>query len=57
MNDDEKQRLIDLLDNISKRLLSVEQKAIVLERENFKLAIWLHKVETKLHELESDSDV
>lgn len=50
-------RLMALLDNMSKKLISLEQKITTLERENFQMANYVAKLEARINELESDSDV
>jgi hypothetical protein len=57
MTDYEKQKLLDLLDSFSKKLVSLEQKITILERENFQMAQYVSKLEGRINELESDSDI
>ena len=57
MTDYEKQKLLDLLDSFSKKLVSLEQKITTLERENFQMAQYVAKLEGRINELESDSNL
>lgn len=57
MTDEEKVKLLMLLDSMSKKLTSIEQKADILDREILRMANYILKLEARIRELESNSDV
>lgn len=57
MTDEEKIKLLLLLDSISKKLTNLEQKLSAVEKENWSMATHIVKLENRINELESDSNV
>ena len=49
--------LVTLLERMSNKLTEIEQKTIALERENWSMATYIAKLEGRIRELESDSDI
>ena len=50
-------RLMALLDNMSQKLTSLEQKVKNLDKENWTMATHIIKLENRINELESNSDL
>jgi BMFP domain-containing protein YqiC len=57
MTEENFNRLMALLDSMSKKLTSLKQKVSALEKENWSLATYVGKLEVRINELESNSDV